>query len=157
MSEEEHEHDKGYRDGWAEFNELVAEAAEYVFGEEAWNRLALVVAGQWGEVGDESRSLVSANVPPCLVLSALEVAEKTAHTAHEKYHVEAMQAQIGDGYVVESLTYAQASDEIKEAMAEMAEEIGMQPDEIKFFEVADMSDLEDLPPEDLRRGHEEEE
>lgn len=129
---------------WHTFVERINEVAHDVFGED--DDLFLVLGAQWngiswGEDGNPE-CLLTSNLPLCLIADAIEDMHAEAVRLHESIHGDGMKP---DGTVTQRVSLDNVPEEVREAALAFAAEHGIPPEDVAFVEVADASDLLDLP------------
>lgn len=124
-------------DKWHRFLDGITALTNEVFDVEI-DKPAVVVGVQFGDMGGEEdlpNVLVSANLPICLVLDALEDMLDFAHAQHKAFHDNG-----GDeDRVTVPIDAENVPDSILDKIREMYPDIDLS--QIKFMQVTDINDL----------------
>ena len=139
---------------WHAFIDVVNEAVEHIFDLDN-DHPAIVLGVQFGEMGmndDLPVTVVTSNLPVCIVPGAIKDMLVSAEEAHSEVH------ENGSTITAEMNPDAVPED-IRAKAEEYAQSLGLDVSQIKYVEVADTSDLNDLPlfdPEALTQSPDEE-
>lgn len=134
---------------WHKFVDEVNAAVEACFDVDA-DHPVIVLGAQWGEMGKADSGLpvcvVTSNLPVCLVPEALTDMLDRAEADHAAHHGTALDENgMPQGFPMDATEVPEA---VKAAALALAEKFGLTPEQIKYVQVPDTSDL-DNPQEAL--------
>lgn len=111
-----------------------------VYGEE---NLPAIVVGVQHQGDGEHECLVTSNLPVCLVPDAIVDMHAESIRQHDRVHGDGVSE---DGSEVrQRVSLDNVPPEVRERALQLAQELGISPEEIAYVEVADISDLRDAP------------
>ena len=138
LSEEQHAK-------WHEFIDRVNAVVDDVFTEE--DHPAIVLGVQWGDMGRGENNLpvclTTSNLPACVTPDAVRDMLAFSEAAHEEFH--GLPVESGEGVLKQPMDPDNVPEEIRQQAIEWAESMGYSAEDITFVEVADTSDLDQLP------------